>query len=669
MAVAPDVAAQPVGGEPSTSSSIEEAKQKAKAAIAPGGTDGSSTAQNGVGGAARPLSGADSPSRKRSRSGSRISQSNGASGKARSDEAVERELLDIYGGRQQAWDDAMYERDLINEMNAATIRQQVPRLSMQRRTFLDGWRVEDGSVSDPLRPQWVPWIFPVQRRRTRRGKHIFVSRKDLAIQAEQIDELVPIRLDIEYDKFRLRDTFTWNIHDRTIPMEKFAEMLVEDFGLPMPQYAGLAQQVHMSMQEQITDFHPHLFIEEEPLDAHLPYTSYKNDDMRVNIKLNITIGPHTLIDQFEWELNNPMNLPEEFAQQLTRDLGLSGEFTTAVAHSIREQCQLFTRSLYVVGHPFDGRPIEDHELAASFCPSPLPSPFRPFQSAKDYTPYLWALNVVELEQAEKALSREERRQKRSVNRRGGPTLPDLKDRRQTNRTLLVSSILPGGVDSLEESRIYKRSLLPGKSKRGATARDFEDSDESESEESGADSPAAMSYLQQGTARTRGMRGAAAHAHAAMRSAMNRSATPESAVFHEHETRKSGRKIIRDDASSPDPSQAGDRASLIVKLRLPRQKYQQLMRNLRARVKEMNASGAASTPPRASATPVPPGSAAGFPPTSTPRGSVAPAPAGSPSTPSRLSGPGALGRVDARGPPSAEHPVVSFPRYYSYLLLV
>ncbi len=68
---------------------------------------------------------------------------------------------------------------------------------------------------------------------------------------------------------------------------------------------------------------------------------------------------------------------------MARDLSLSGEFTTAIAHCIREQCQLFTRSLYSVGHPFDGRPVEDPDLVSAFLPSPLPSVFRPQQQDKE----------------------------------------------------------------------------------------------------------------------------------------------------------------------------------------------------------------------------------------------------------------------------------------------
>lgn len=432
-----------------------------------------------------------------------------------------------------------------------------------------------GNARTDIRNQHPQLLYPSSRPRPggRKSRELRVSRRDMKAQSEQFEDLVPIRLDIEWDKVKIRDTFTWNLHDHVTSPDLFAEKLVEDLGLPLESYVPLVRQISQSIQEQVSDYYPHVFIEDDALDPHLPYSAYKNDEMRILIKLNITIGQHTLVDQFEWEINNPYNSPEEFAQQMTADLSLSGEFTTAIAHSIREQEQLFIRSLYITSHPFDGRPIEDPDLKAAFLPTPLPSPFRPFQAAKEFTPYLYELNDVELERTEVSISREQRRQKRSVNRRGGPALPDLKDRQRTIRTMIVSSVLPNSAPSIDDTHLFKRSGT-GRGRRAAAGqRDGGDeSDLSDSEDSSMGSPAIGIHLAHGTARTRGMRGATSVAQAALRANLAHSATPEPSSHH-HDTRPSRRRDYRED-SSDEPEK------LVVKLKLPRERFLQFLRDLK-----------------------------------------------------------------------------------------
>ena len=62
-------------------------------------------------------------------------------------------------------------------------------------------------------------------------------------QSEQIEDLVPIRLDIDWEKLKMQDTFTWNVHDRVVSPDLFAEKLVEDLGLPLESCAPLVRMV------------------------------------------------------------------------------------------------------------------------------------------------------------------------------------------------------------------------------------------------------------------------------------------------------------------------------------------------------------------------------------------------------------------------------------------
>ncbi|KAF9011896.1 hypothetical protein BDQ17DRAFT_1321887 [Cyathus striatus] len=149
-----------------------------------------------------------------------------------------------------------------------------------------------------------------------------------------------------------------------------------------------------------------------------------HEEMRILIKLDIIVGSMKLDDQFEWDLDNPDASPEQFAVVYTQELGLGGEFQTAIAHSIREQVQTYQKSLFLVGHPSDGSIVQDDELRQSFLPS-LASGARSVNEVQLFTPLLNYLSDGEIERNEKERDKDlNKRRKRNTRGRRGVALPD-----------------------------------------------------------------------------------------------------------------------------------------------------------------------------------------------------------------------------------------------------
>lgn len=296
------------------------------------------------------------------------------------------------------------------------------------------------------------------------------------------------------------------------------------------------------------------------------------------------------------------------------------------------------------------------------------------------------MSEAELERTETSMSREHRVQKRQLNRRGGPALPDLKERQRTVRSLLVHSVIPGAVATWETTGIPRARRAARSARRGgARADDDSDLEEVDSDQSGPDSPAPANLAAGGTARTRGMRGAATAAQAAMRLNYGRSQTPDAQLLATpQDTRTSARRSMLRDGSV-----LGDNESLVVTLKIGRAKFKTWLQAYEAKKKaaQYPLSGYASQPPaliQALATPkpvrgdTPSKNAAQGTPTMTPKplptargtpqanGSTSAAPPPPPATTRRSSSrqPATVyddqGRVETPRWPEPNHTPVSFP---------
>lgn len=275
---------------------------------------------------------------------------------------------------------------------------------------------------------------------------------------------VPIRLefDQERDQFKLRDTFLWDLNEEIIKIEDFTRQLIDDYKfIPKEHY----ETILASIKEQISDY--------------LKKPNKTMGELRIPIKVDITINNTQLTDQFEWDILNSLESdPEEFAFTMCEELCLPGEFCTAIAHTIREQSQMYIKALNTVGYSYSGAPVNEDEIRNHLLPSlrlvssdyeivdDFFSILRNPTNVPDFSPSLNKLSQLEVERLDKEMERESRRKRRhnynedapqgggrgftsrriAAHASRGNNIPDLSDIPKTFRTPAPSSILPGSAD-------------------------------------------------------------------------------------------------------------------------------------------------------------------------------------------------------------------------------
>ncbi|CAG0889421.1 unnamed protein product [Cyprideis torosa] len=236
----------------------------------------------------------------------------------------------------------------------------------------------------------VPQPTPINRNRVAQKKvrtfPLCFDDTDIQSQRENAsmpEQLVPIRLDMEIDGQKLRDTFTWNRNESLITPEMFAEVLCDDLDLNPMQFVPA---IATSIKQQVEQFPTDTLLDEQT-------------DQRVVIRLNIHVGNISLVDQFEWDLAEQQNSPEDFAVKLCAELGLGGDFVTAIAYSIRGQLAWHLRTYA----------FSENQLG------PVDTPFRSQSEADSWTPFLETLTDAEMEKKIRDQDRNTRRMRRLAN--------------------------------------------------------------------------------------------------------------------------------------------------------------------------------------------------------------------------------------------------------------
>lgn len=116
--------------------------------------------------------------------------------------------------------------------------------------------------------------------------------------------------------------------------------------------------------------------------------------------MNIHVGNVSLVDQFEWDMSDKSNSPEEFARVLASELGLGGEFVTAIAYSIRGQ-------------------LSWHHKTFSYSETPMPTvdvATRTNHDAEQYCPFLETLTDAEMDKKIRDQDRNTRFEKKKTKR-------------------------------------------------------------------------------------------------------------------------------------------------------------------------------------------------------------------------------------------------------------
>jgi chromatin structure-remodeling complex subunit SFH1 len=155
------------------------------------------------------------------------------------------------------------------------------------------------------------------------------------------DVMIPIRLDIDLDSYKIKDAFMWNMNgislvvsllvqtdaralltEELVTPDQFAHIMCLDLDIP-PQV--FASQISSAIRTQIEEYAPVAEIQ-------IP----EETEMRVVVSLQLHLAKHLLRDQFEWNLSANDITPEEFSKLLCQDLSLSSDFPPSLAHAIHE---------------------------------------------------------------------------------------------------------------------------------------------------------------------------------------------------------------------------------------------------------------------------------------------------------------------------------------------
>lgn len=88
-------------------------------------------------------------------------------------------------------------------------------------------------------------------KRASKTPHIYFSELDNARAADHLERLVPIRIELETETHRVKDTFLWNASERLVSVHQFVKVFLQDLDLPFEPYGPI---VEGQMKNQLEDW-------------------------------------------------------------------------------------------------------------------------------------------------------------------------------------------------------------------------------------------------------------------------------------------------------------------------------------------------------------------------------------------------------------------------------
>ncbi|KAJ3351394.1 hypothetical protein GGF32_004289 [Allomyces javanicus] len=208
-----------------------------------------------------------------------------------------------------------------------------------------------------------------------------------AAAADLRELLIPIKLELDLDGYKLRDLFVWNVREAMVSPEKFAEIMCTDLGLA-PKFVPI---IAMSIRNQI----------DECVELGAELVDDVAWDEPLVVEIEVLIGRVLVRDRFEWDPQGTLT-PEQFARTTCADLGLAGEYVPLLAAATRDAIH---------------RQLRDR-LHGHMAPPParVPPIHRPARDADEWAPTLDVLDAGDLEKHASKDERESRRARRETAR-------------------------------------------------------------------------------------------------------------------------------------------------------------------------------------------------------------------------------------------------------------